>query len=393
MGSKWDEHGRGADARDAEDGRWRAVELRDHAADGLFVYAVTSTGIYCRPTCPSRRPRREHVRFFDGPEAAEEAGFRACRRCEPQTVSTGQRVVAEVARLLQTAERVPTLTELGQAVGMSPYHLQRLFKRATGLSPKQYAAAMAAERLKTELKQGATVTGALYEAGYGSARAAYDQAGRHLGMTPGAYRAGGAGQRITFACVESPLGSLLVAATEKGLCAVRLGEEAAMVAELAVEFPRAELVRDLAGVQIYVEGILAMLAGDGAPAPGAPGESRVAPHEPDGFAAGPPGAPDTSDGSSAGPPVALPLDIRGTAFQRRVWEALRSIPYGQVRSYREVAEMIGEPAAVRAVARACATNPVALVIPCHRVVRANGELSGYRWGVERKQELLRRERS
>jgi AraC family transcriptional regulator, regulatory protein of adaptative response / methylated-DNA-[protein]-cysteine methyltransferase len=338
---------------DTADGRWRAVEQRDPAADGLFVYAVTSTGIYCRPTCPSRRPRQEHVRFFDGPEAAEAAGFRACRRCEPQSVNTGQRVVAEVARLLQTAERAPSLAALGQAVGMSPYHLQRLFKRATGLSPKQYAAAMAATRLKAELQQGTTVTGALYEAGYGSARAAYDQAGRHLGMTPGAYRAGGAGQRIRYSCVESPLGSVLVAATEKGLCAVRLGEETAMVAELATEFPRAELVKDVAGVQPYVEAILA----------------------------------------DAGPPATLPLDVRGTAFQQRVWEALRSIPYGQVRSYREVAEMIGEPTAVRAVARACASNPVALVIPCHRVVRSNGELSGYRWGVERKQELLRRERS
>lgn len=338
------------------DGRWQAVERRDPAADGLFVYAVTSTGIYCRPTCPSRRPRRENVRFFDGPEAAEAAGFRACRRCEPQAVTTGQRVVAEVARLLQTAERAPSLAELGQAVGMSPYHLQRLFKRATGLSPKQYAAVMAAERLKEGLKQGATVTGALYEAGYGSARAAYDQSGQHLGMTPGAYRAGGAGQRITYACVASPLGSLLVAATAKGLCAVRLGEEADMVAELAAEFPRAELVQDLTVVQPYVEGVLATLVG-------------------------------------RDPTADLPLDVRGTAFQQRVWEALRAIPYGQVRSYREVADMIGEPTAVRAVARACATNPVALVIPCHRVVRANGELSGYRWGVERKQELLYLERS
>jgi AraC family transcriptional regulator of adaptative response/methylated-DNA-[protein]-cysteine methyltransferase len=277
-------------------------------------------------------------------------------------VSTGQRVVAEVARVLQAAERAPSLAQLGQAVGMSPYHLQRLFKRATGLSPRQFAAQVAAERLKAELKQGATVTGALYEAGYGSARAAYEHADRHLGMTPGAYRAGGEGQRIAYVCVESPLGCLLVAATERGLCAVRLGEEAQLVAELAAEFPRADLVQDLEWVRPYVDGILALLGGRGS------------------------GAVEPAGG-------ALPLDVRGTEFQRRVWEALRAIPYGQVRSYREVAEMIGEPSAVRAVARACATNPVALVVPCHRVVRANGELSGYRWGVERKRELLRRERS
>ncbi|MFZ5826375.1 MAG: bifunctional DNA-binding transcriptional regulator/O6-methylguanine-DNA methyltransferase Ada [Bacillota bacterium] len=341
----------------ADEVRWQAVVQRDGRADGLFYYGVASTGIYCRPSCPSRRPRRENVRFFDSQEAAEQAGFRPCRRCRPEALSTQQRVVAQVQELLQTAETPPSLAELGTAVGLSPFHLQRLFKRATGLSPREYANHCRLERLKVGLKQGATVTEALYEAGYGSSRALYDQAQTHLGMTPSAYRRGGAGERIAYACAETPLGWVLVAATGRGLCALRFGEaEGALVAELAAEFPRAALVPGASELAPYVEAVKAYLSG-----------GRTS--------------------------LDLPLDVKATAFQQQVWGALRSIPYGEVRSYREVAAMIGQPAAVRAVARACATNPVALAVPCHRVVRANGDLSGYRWGVERKQRLLERERA
>jgi AraC family transcriptional regulator, regulatory protein of adaptative response / methylated-DNA-[protein]-cysteine methyltransferase len=342
--------------RQDDDGRWNAVLERQETADGLFYYAVRSTGIYCRPSCPSRRPKRENVTFFDSVEAAEEAGFRPCLRCSPQQISGWQRVVAQVEKLLRTAETPPSLAELADAVGLSPYHLQRLFKKATGLSPKQYAAALRAERLKAELKQGAaSVTAALYEAGYGSPRALYEQAQVHLGMTPGAYRRGGDEQRIAYAFVDTAVGRMLVAATSKGVCAVRFGEDAAMLAELRAEFPRATLVEDAAATEPYVEAVAGCLAGR-APASG------------------------------------VPLDVRATAFQQKVWAALQSIPAGEVRSYSEVAAMIGAPSAVRAVAKACAANPIALVVPCHRVVRASGELSGYRWGVERKRALLSRER-
>lgn len=337
--------------------RWNAVLQRDPTADGRFYYGVVSTGIYCRPSCPSRRPKRENVRFFESTEAAEQAGLRPCRRCHPQDVSTQQRVVAQVQQLLQTAETAPSLAQLGEAVGLSPFHLQRLFKRATGLSPREYANLCRVERLKAGLKQGATVTEALYEAGYGSSRALYDQVQQHLGMTPSTYRRGGAGERIAYACAETPLGSVLVAATGRGLCALRFGEaESRLVAELAGEFPRADLVREPEELHPYVEAVQAHLSGRQAS-------------------------------------LDLPLDVQATAFQQRVWSALRAIPYGEVRSYREVAAMIGQPAAVRAVARACATNPVALAVPCHRVVRANGDLSGYRWGVDRKRLLLDREQA
>lgn len=338
-----------------QEARWQAVLLRDAAADGLFYYAVISTGIYCRPTCPSRRPRRENVRFYESAEAAEQSGFRPCRRCQPRSLSTEQRVVAQVEQLLRSTESPPTLAELGQAVGLSPFHLQRLFKKATGLSPKEYASLHRAERLKAGLRRGSSVTEALYDAGYGSSRALYDTAQQHLGMTPSAYRQGGAGLRIAYTCAETPLGLVLVAATGRGLCALRFGEEAGLVAELQKEFPRAALERAPDELEPYVKAVQAHLAGR---------QARLD----------------------------LPLDVKATAFQHRVWEALRSIPYGQVRSYREVAEMIGEPTAVRAVARACATNPVALAVPCHRVVRTGGELSGYRWGVHRKESLLRQER-
>lgn len=341
----------------SDDERWQAVLRREATADGRFYYAVATTGVYCRPACPSRRPKRENVSFFETIEAAQSAGFRPCRRCEPHKVSTQQRVVAHVQRLLQTAETAPSLAELAETVGLSPFYLQRLFKRATGLSPKEYASLCRMDRLKAGLKQGATVTAALYEAGYGSSRALYDQAQQQLGMTPSAYRRGGAGERIAYATAETPLGRILVAATDRGVCALRFGEtEPALVTELEHEFPRAGLVHDPDGLEPYVKAVRAHLSGR-----------------------------QTS--------LDFPLDVRATAFQQQVWNALRSIPYGEVRSYREVAGMIGEPTAVRAVARACATNPVALAIPCHRVLRASGHLSGYRWGIDRKRVLLDREQA
>lgn len=339
-----------------DDARWQAVVGRDPGADGVFFYAVVSTGIYCRPVCPSRRPKRLNVRFFDAVDAAQHAGFRPCLRCRPDEVSTRQLVVAQVQHLLDGNESTPSLVELGQAVGLSPYHLQRIFKRATGLSPRQYAAARRTERLKAGLQRGVTVTAAMYDAGYGSARALYETARDRLGMSPGVYRKGGVGQHIAYVCTETSVGRALIAVTERGLCAVRFGDDAELIGELRAEFPRAVIAEDRQALEPYVQAVIAHLAGE---------RTRLD----------------------------LPLDVRATAFQQRVWAALREIPYGQTRSYSEVAQMIGQPAAVRAVARACATNPVALAVPCHRVVRTDGGLSGYRWGVARKRALLDREQS
>ncbi len=338
------------------DARWQAVLDRDAAAEGIFYYGVRSTGVYCRPTCPSRRPRWENAVFFETTEDARRAGFRSCLRCCPDEVTSQQQVVAEVQRLLDSVDPSPSLRDLGAAVGFSPFHLQRLFKRSTGLSPKQYATSQRAERLKEQLKNGATVTSATYEAGYASSRAVYETARDELGMNPSTYRAGGQGAQICYALLESPLGRMLVAATDKGVCAVKFGEDTDLVSQLQAEFPRAGLSLDDTAVASHTRAVLDHLAGRQA-------------H------------------------LDLTLDVRGTAFQERVWAALREIPYGQTRSYSDVARMIGEPNAVRAVARACATNPVALAVPCHRVVRASGEISGYRWGRERKTKLLDQERA
>jgi AraC family transcriptional regulator of adaptative response/methylated-DNA-[protein]-cysteine methyltransferase len=350
----------------SDDARWEAVLRREAAADGAFYYAVRSTGIYCRPTCPARRPRREGVTFYTTPEAAAAAGYRACRRCYPDEVAAWQRVVARVQHLLETEEPAPTLAALGAAVGLSPAHLQRVFKRATGLSPRQYAAARRASRLRGALRDGASVTTALYDAGYGSPRALYAAAPDGLGMTPGAYRQGGAGERIAYDVTASPLGPLLIATTEKGVCALRfarevepagVADETSLVDDLRRELPRASLERDPQAIAPYADAVRAHLAGR---------RRRLD----------------------------LPLDVRATPFQQRVWAALRQIPYGETRSYRAVAEMIGQPTASRAVAQACATNPVALVVPCHRVVPAGGGPAapgGYRWGVARKTRLLSQE--
>jgi AraC family transcriptional regulator of adaptative response/methylated-DNA-[protein]-cysteine methyltransferase len=334
--------------------RWQAVIDRDPAADGAFYYAVRSTGIFCRPTCPARRPKPENVVFFSESEEAERAGYRACRRCQPNEVSSRQGAVLQAQQILESADRTPTLSELGHAVGFSPFHLQRLFKHATGLSPAQYAAAYRLRRFKDQLGDSSTVTEATYAAGYGSSRAAYQISTNELGMSPGAYRKGGQGQLIAYAVTDSPLGRMLIAATERGLSAVRFGEDDRLVADLTAELPRASLVCDPAAVEPYVRAVREHLEG-----------RRMQ--------------------------IDISLDPAGTAFKQRVWSALRQIPYGETRTYSQVAQMIGQPSAARAVARACALNPIAVAVPCHRVIRASGKLAGYRWGIERKQALLDRE--
>jgi len=336
--------------------QWQHVMARDPRQDGRFVFAVRTTGIYCRPSCPSRRPRRDSVEFFADPQQAERAGYRACLRCKPTEISAQAQAVARARQLLDEAEGGLTLAELSQRVGVSPFHLQRLFKRATGLSPREYRSARRIQHVKHGLRKGDDVTTAIYEAGFGSPSRLYENASQQLGMTPGAYRRAGAGMTIEYAIVPSPLGRLLVAATPRGLCAVRFGENATeMERELREEFRAAQIYRDDAALQPYLQPLLASLRGE-----------RVT--------------------------VALPLDVRATAFQKKVWDALRQIPNGQTRSYTDVARAIGDPKAVRAVARACASNPVALAVPCHRVVRSDGQLAGYRWGIERKRKLLDQER-
>ncbi|MFL5800230.1 MAG: bifunctional DNA-binding transcriptional regulator/O6-methylguanine-DNA methyltransferase Ada [Roseiflexaceae bacterium] len=350
-----------------EESYWQAVQTRDAGADGLFIYAVRSTGIYCRPTCPSRRPRRDQVVFFGLPEAAEQAGFRPCRRCRPREASAHEPQVELIQHACQyideRADSAPTLEEIGQAVGLSPYHLQRTFKRIMGITPRQYAEACRMGRLKERLKEGDDVTTALYEAGYGSSSRLYEQAPGRLGMTPATYRRGGLGARISYTIADSPLGRLLVAATERGICFVSLGDDdTTLDAALRGEYPAAEIARAEVdssadagpGLHAWVGAILGHLRGQ-------------QPH------------------------LDLPVDVRATAFQLRVWETLRAIPYGSTRSYGAVAESLGQPGAARAVARACATNPVAIVVPCHRVVGEDGGLRGYRWGAERKRALLDRE--
>jgi AraC family transcriptional regulator of adaptative response/methylated-DNA-[protein]-cysteine methyltransferase len=340
---------------------WEAVMSRDAASDGAFVYAVRSTGIYCKPSCPSRRPRREHVSFFDAAEAAEAAGFRACRRCRPNGVEDdpNAEIVQRVCRYIEenhTGERPVTLTALGEHVGLSPFHLQRVFKRATGITPRQYAEALRLGQLKSRLKEGDNVTSAIYDAGFASGSRLYEVAPGQLGMTPTEYKRGGSDMRIAYAVADSPLGRLMVAATEKGICSIKLGDaDETLEGGLASEFPAAEIRRDDAVLGEWIAAIVRHLQGK---------ETRLD----------------------------LPVDVKATIFQKRVWEALRTIPYGARRSYAQVAQAIGSPKAVRAVARACATNPVALIVPCHRVVQSNGGTGGYRWGAWRKEALLEGER-
>ncbi len=341
-----------------EDEMWHAVEARDSSADGKFVTAVRTTGIYCRPSCPSRHPKRENVEFYPTADAAEVAGYRPCKRCKPQDVDAPQ--VAWVKNICDYIRRHPeakiTLDNLAAEAGVSAYHLQRIFKRVMGVSPRQYQEACRIERLKGQLREGESVTKAIYGAGYGSTSWLYRDSHTKLGMTPGAYRRKGEGMAIKYRILDSPLGKLIVARTAHGVCYVGLwDEEATLEASLRTEYPRAELTRDADGNDPWTQGILAYLEGRAAELGG------------------------------------IPVDAHGTEFQRKVWRELQAIPRGKTRSYGEVASRIGRPKAVRAVGRACATNPVSLLIPCHRVLGGAGDLHGYHWGLERKKKLLEAE--
>lgn len=344
-----------------DDARWSALCAKDPAADGHFWFAVSTTGIYCRPTCHSRRPLRENVHFFDTAVAAKAAGFRPCKRCQPDQaqpalVAEHAAAIEQACALISDGDPPPPLMALAAAVGMSPYHFQRVFKAHTGVSPKQYAMTMRRQRAQQTLQEAGSVTAAIYDAGYGSSSHFYGEIADALGMTPTAYRAGAAGVTIRFGAAQCYLGWVLAAATERGLCAIELGDDPEILADgLRVRFPDAEIVHD-PGFNDWMEQIVAFL-----------------------------------DAPQRG--LALPLDIQGTAFQRRVWAALREIPAGHTLSYTDMAVRIGAPSAARAIASACAANRLAVAIPCHRVVRRNGDLSGYRWGIERKRRLLEQERS
>jgi AraC family transcriptional regulator of adaptative response/methylated-DNA-[protein]-cysteine methyltransferase len=350
-------HGSPAAGRDWH---WDAVLRRDRAADGRFVYGVRSTRIFCRPSCPSRRPRRDGVQFFDSAGDAQTAGFRPCKRCRPESEAAPTRSDEAIQRavrfLREHADEPVSLADLARSAGLSAFHLQRRFKQAVGLSPREYQAACRADTFRRELRAGRDVAAAIYEAGYGSPSRVYESSPTGRGMSPAAYRRGGAGIDVGFVTVRCPLGWLLVAATGKGICAVKLGSGAASLEEdLQREFPHAQIVRDALVRPEWVRAVVAQIEG---------------------------GAGD----------AALPLDVRGTAFQWRVWRALQRIQPGETRTYSDLARVIGQPTAVRAVARACATNPACLVIPCHRVVAKGGGPGGYRWGVQRKVRLLNGER-
>jgi AraC family transcriptional regulator of adaptative response/methylated-DNA-[protein]-cysteine methyltransferase len=341
-----------------DDPRWAALAARDAKADGTFVYSVKTTGVYCRPSCGARRARPENVQFHATAADAERAGFRPCQRCKPDQGSlAGQRAarVAELCRLIENAESVPSLETLATYAGLSVYHLHRVFKAVTGLTPRAYAAAHRANRVRTELDRSSTVTDAIYGAGYSSNGRFYEEANGVLGMTPTNYRAGGTNMDIRFAIGECSLGSILVAASERGVCAILLGDDPDELArELQDRFPHAMLIGGDAAFEALVAKVVGFVE---APRLG----------------------------------LDLPLDVRGTAFQQRVWQALREIPAGKTVSYTEIAKRIGVPKSVRAVGQACGANSLAVAIPCHRVVRNDGGLSGYRWGVERKRALLARE--
>jgi AraC family transcriptional regulator, regulatory protein of adaptative response / methylated-DNA-[protein]-cysteine methyltransferase len=338
--------------------RWDAVVRRNSAADGAFFYSVRTTGVYCRPSCAARLPRRENVAFHLSTRDAERAGFRPCKRCRPNQASLAARQAAEVARacrLIEESEHMPSLDSLASAVGMSRFHFHRVFKAITGLTPRAYAAAHRSNRVRSELTRSATVTDAIYGAGFNSNARFYETSSKVLGMTPTTFRAGGAGAEIRFAVGECSLGSILVAASDKGVCAILLGDDPdTLTRDLQDRFPRATLTGGDKPFERWVAQVIGFVE---APRLG----------------------------------LDLPLDVRGTAFQQRVWRALVEIPAGSTASYREIAQKIGAPAAVRAVAQACAANTLAVAIPCHRVVRNDGGLAGYRWGVQRKRVLLEKE--
>ncbi len=338
-----------------DDERWQAMVDRDRRADRTFYYSVATTGVYCRPSCGARLPRRENVRFHASPADAERAGFRPCRRCRPDKTDGRTEAVASACRLIEEADTMPNLATLADAAGMSRFHFHRLFKEVTGVTPKGYADAARARRVRGALSRSGTVTEAIYDAGFNSSGRFYEASRGVLGMTPRRFRAGGAGESLHFAIGECSLGAVLVAATDKGIAAISFGDDPeALVRDLQDRFPRANLIGGDPAFERLVAQVVGLVE--------RPGE---------GFD--------------------LPLDVRGTAFQQRVWAALRAIPRGTTASYAEIAARIGAPKATRAVAQACAANPVAVAIPCHRVVRTDGALSGYRWGVARKRALLDRE--
>jgi len=337
---------------------WQMVQQRSLAADSLFVYAVRTTGIYCRPSCPSRRPLRDSVEFFSTPEQATAAGYRACKRCQPAGEHPQQLLVNRACDYIdRNLDTTITLEALGKLLSLSPFHAQRLFRRALGVTPKQYQQSRRMDRFRGQLLAQPSVTDAIYESGFGSNSRLYENSTAEIGMTPTAYRNRAKGLKIAYGIAESLLGKLLVAATPAGICAIAIGNlESELEDDLRSRFALAEITRDDAGLGKTLRHVLSLLT-----------EHPLA--------------------------ADLPLDIRATAFQRRVWSALQAIPRGETRSYAQLAAAIGQPTAVRAVARACATNPVAVVIPCHRIIGTNGKLTGYRWGVERKEKLLQLEKN
>ncbi len=340
------------------DDRWLALQQRDPNADGCFVYSVATTGIYCRPVCPSKLALRKNIAFHDTPASAAGAGFRPCKRCHPDGPTQAARhaaAVAKACRLIESAESTPSLAELAALVEMSRFHFHRIFREITGITPGKYAAAHRAEKVRGSLQKCASVTTAIYDAGFNSSSPFYDSSSATLGMSPKEYQQGGKGVAIHFAITPCPLGLVLVAGTAKGICRVSFGHDTnSLEAEVRVAFPNASFEKPDKAFTGWVKNLVAHLR--------RPSEK-----------------------------LDLPLDIRCTAFQQRVWQALREIPPGETASYSEIAVRIGKPTAARAVARACATNPVAVAIPCHRVVGTNGALTGYRWGIERKQQLLQQE--
>ena len=331
---------------------WAAVLRRDRTMDGRFVSCVATTGIYCKPSCPARHPRRENMTFLPDPAAARAAGFRACLRCRPDEAGRDRQAVAAAIALIEAAEESPRLEAIAAHVGYAPHHFHRLFKRETGQTPAAYARTLRADRLKTALDAGGSVTAAIYEAGYGAPSRAYADAATHLGMTPSAWRAGGRGVTIRWRTIDSSLGPMLIAATDKGLCRISFDEGEAA---LRNRFPQADLRPADAALDRLAAAVVALVDD-------------------------PTGAPD------------LPVDVGGTAFQQAVWSALRAIPAGQTRSYGQIAAAIGRPGAVRAAGTACGDNALAVLIPCHRVLRSDGTAGGYAWGVARKQALLAREK-
>src|SRR5436190_14109098 len=337
---------------------WRATLARDSRADGSFVLAVRSTHIYCRPSCPARRPLRRNVTFFRTREEAEKQGYRACLRCRPNEIAGPVALVQRaVGHFAESSEDGVRLGAVAVALGTTQGTLRRAFLQVTGLKPRELAEALRIKRFKAMMRAGKSITDALYETGYGSSSRVYERSNAQLGMTPATYRKGGMGMKLGYTIVKSPLGKVLVAATERGVSAVYLGDdETSLVAELGEEYPRAEIAAASNGFERWVKEVLQRI--EGRP-----------------------------------PHIELPLDLQATAFQRRVWKELQRIPRGSTRTYSQVAHSVGRPKAVRAVARACASNPVSIVVPCHRVIREDGALAGYRWGLSRKEQLLASERS